>query len=27
MDEQSHIGQNVGTTESHALVVEPKPSK
>src|SRR6266542_6171039 len=24
MDEQTHIGKNVGTTESHALLVEPK---
>jgi hypothetical protein len=24
MDEQSHIGHNVGVTESHALIVEPK---
>jgi len=24
MDEQSHIGHNVGATESHALIVEPK---
>jgi len=27
MDEQTHIGHNVGTTESHALIVEPKPGK
>jgi beta-alanine degradation protein BauB len=24
MDEQTHVGQNVGTTPSHALLVEPK---
>jgi quercetin dioxygenase-like cupin family protein len=24
MDEQTHVGQNVGTTDSHALLVEPK---
>src|SRR6478752_3333146 len=27
MDEQIHIGHNVGTTESHALLVEPKSGK
>jgi len=27
MDEQIHIGHNVGTTESHALIVEPKTGK
>jgi quercetin dioxygenase-like cupin family protein len=27
MDDQVHIGHNVGTTESHALIVEPKASK
>jgi hypothetical protein len=24
MGEQIHVGQNIGTTESHALLVEPK---
>ena len=24
MEEQTHVGQNVGATESHALIVEPK---
>lgn len=24
MNEQTHVGKNVGTTESHALLVEPK---
>jgi hypothetical protein len=27
MDEQVHVGHNVGTTESHALLVEPKAAK
>ena len=27
MEEQVHIGHNIGTTESHALLVEPKPAK
>jgi hypothetical protein len=27
MDEQTHIGQNVGTTPSHALLVEPKTAQ
>jgi quercetin dioxygenase-like cupin family protein len=27
MDEQTHVGHNVGTTESHALIVEPKSPK
>jgi pimeloyl-ACP methyl ester carboxylesterase/quercetin dioxygenase-like cupin family protein len=26
MEEQTHVGQNVGTTETHALLVEPKGS-
>jgi quercetin dioxygenase-like cupin family protein len=24
MEEQTHVGENVGTTDSHALLVEPK---
>jgi hypothetical protein len=28
MGDQVHVGQNIGTTESHALLVEPKvPAK
>ena len=27
MDDQVHVGHNIGTTESHALLVEPKPGK
>jgi hypothetical protein len=24
MEEQTHVGENVGKTDSHALIVEPK---
>jgi hypothetical protein len=30
MDEQSHIGENVGTTDTHVLLIEllePRPAK
>ena len=27
MEAQTHVGRNIGTTETHALIVEPKPAK
>jgi quercetin dioxygenase-like cupin family protein len=27
MEAQTHVGRNTGTTETHALIVEPKPAK
>jgi quercetin dioxygenase-like cupin family protein len=27
MEAQTHVGRNIGTTETHALIVEPKPAQ